>query len=157
MKRFGIGLMIVGLAGVLSMIATGGDSEIYVDRQPFDSQSLNNTNAVCTAYSLRKTYKPDGVFSLQIQVTGTGTIAYVQCEVSNNGTDFVPAVMSVPDAANDAVILTNRIFESYTATSGPNSDGNDHIQIGIPLCVDVRWRVYGTNGTSTNSMWFALQ
>ena len=60
-------------------------------------------------------YAIEGYFSLQLLVTGLGTIK-VEYEVSNNGKIYVVQV----DAADV-------IASGFTATSGPGSDGKDLI------------------------------
>ncbi len=68
-------------------------------------------NTTSDAIDLNK-YRPEGYFSLQVTITGSGT-AKIEYLLSNNGTDYLE-----PSTGAD-------ITASMTATSGPGSDGKD--------------------------------
>ena len=57
-------------------------------------------------------YRPEGYFSLQLTISGSGT-AKVEYLLSNNGVDYME-----PSSGED-------IVTAHTATSGPGADGKD--------------------------------
>jgi len=70
-----------------------------------------SANSISSAIDLNK-YRPEGYFSLQVTVTGTGT-AKIEFQLSNNGADYYE-----PSGSDD-------IVTAHTATSGPGADGKD--------------------------------
>jgi len=66
-------------------------------------------DSTSSAIDLNK-YRPEGFFSLQVTLTGTGT-AKIEHEGSNNGVDYLTPFGSID------------IVTAHTATSGPGADG----------------------------------
>jgi len=146
--------LLLGVALIVG-VALAADNKIPQVGPLFESQVLS-TNATSRAIELHM-LDPHGYYSIQVAVAGTGTLDYVQCEVTNDESTWIPVSVGIPDVDSDATILTNRFFEGYTTNSGPNSDGTDHMEIGIPLCREVRFRIYGTGGVTTNSLYLTVQ
>jgi len=116
--------------------------------------SAANTDAPSTSEVHRlDTYNPmSDDYSLQLTVSGTGTVSYVEFLASNNDTDFIPIYVVI-----DASTWTNRFFESYTTNSGPGSDGKGFVRFDPPPCSQFKIRVNRTGGASTVSAWLVIQ
>jgi len=69
-------------------------------------------SADSTSDALDLKNRPEGYFSLQVTLTGTGT-AKIEYLLSNNGSDYL-----VPSEAED-------IVTAHTVASGPGADGKD--------------------------------
>ena len=68
-------------------------------------------DSTSSAIDLNK-YRPEGFFSLQVTLTGTGT-AKIEYLLSNNGVDYMK-----PSSGED-------IVTAHTVASGPGADGKD--------------------------------
>jgi hypothetical protein len=78
----------------------------------FDAETVAaGDNAESDALDLNK-FRPEGYFSLQVELTGTGT-AKIEYLLSNNGDDYLE-----PSEGADIVL-------AHTAASGPGADGKD--------------------------------
>ena len=78
----------------------------------FDSETITaGADSTTDAIDLNK-YRPEGYFSLQLTISGSGT-AKVEYLLSNNGVDEME-----PSSGED-------IVTAHTATSGPGADGKD--------------------------------
>lgn len=75
----------------------------------------------------------EGFFSLQIAVTGDGTLKG-EYQVSNDGVTYVE-----PTGATD-------IFSGFTKTSGPGADGKDLFSFSPPLALFVKIVLTETGG-----------
>jgi len=126
-----------------SLTAPSGP-EIRAPIKLFDSVAVTNANVASSALGLDR-YRPLGMFSVQLIVTGTGTVSRVVYEVSNDGVNFVQ-----PVGASD-------IYTNFTATSGVASNGVDLQGFQPPVAGYLRLRVYATNGVSTVSAYLCMQ
>lgn len=88
----------------------------------------------------------EGFFSLQVQVTGTGTCKF-EYLLSNNNTDFFE-----PTGATD-------IAASITASSGPGSDGKDMYSFDPMIAKSLKIKCTETGGANsvTVTAWLAYQ
>ncbi len=68
-------------------------------------------DSTCDAIDLNK-FRPEGYFSLQVTLTGSGT-AKIEYLLSNNGSDYLE-----PSEGED-------IVTGHTSTSGPKTNGKD--------------------------------
>ena len=68
-------------------------------------------DSTCDAIDLNK-FRPEGYFSLQVTLTGSGT-AKIEYLLSNNGSDYLE-----PSEGED-------IVTGHTSTSGPETNGKD--------------------------------
>ena len=76
----------------------------------FDAETIAlSADSTSDAIDLNK-YRPEGYFSLQVTLTGSGT-AKIECLQSNNGDDYL-----VPSGGED-------IVTAHTVASGPGADG----------------------------------
>ena len=133
-KVCGFVLMLALAVGVV----LAADSIVYTQAHVFISESiLAGTNAVSQTYEMNE-YKPAGYFSLQMNVA-SGTVAYVAVEISNNDTDWVAAEVLIQG------VYTNRMFEAFSLTSGPASDGVGIVSFGPQVCKALRLRCYATS------------
>ena len=78
----------------------------------------------------------NGYFSIQIYITGDGTLK-AEYLVSNDGTHFIE-----PTGATD-------IFSAYTKTSGPGSDGRDIVSFEPELAGHLRIKFTETGGANS--------
>ncbi len=85
---------------------------------------------------------PNGYFSLQLGVTGTGSIA-VTGRVSNNGRDFV-------------LFDDSAIAEAFAATSGPEEDGKALLSFQPPPARFLKLTITAT-GTPAVVAWYCNQ
>lgn len=148
-----LGVLLVGaiIAGAVRFAGGAGNEDVPQLPAMFNGVAVT-TSATSPTNDMAKV-KPAGYFSLQLQVAGTGTVAYVQCEARNYSTaSWVPVYCQLADS-----VYTNRMFESYTTNSGPNADGCGLVAFGPPLARYYRLKVYATNGTVTVSGWLAVQ
>ena len=83
------------------------NTELIFDAETIAAAADSTTDAI----DLNK-YRPEGYFSLQVTLTGTGT-AKIEYLLSNNGDDYLE-----PSSGED-------IVTAHTATSGPGADGKD--------------------------------
>jgi len=98
-------------------VAAGG----YVDSEEIDFVSSD----------------PDGYVSLQIEVTGDGTIK-IEPLLSNDAINFLlPSGVSA-------------VTTGFTKTSGPNGDGKDIFTVDLGmLCASLKFRVTETGGVNS--------
>ncbi|MBU2177658.1 MAG: hypothetical protein KJ556_21410 [Gammaproteobacteria bacterium] len=145
MKHRIAGIALAGLAFclVFGLLAEAEDNNIYVV-QPFNAAAIDETNQVSIAYELSQ-FKPEGFFSFQIAVTGTGVVQTAKYELSNSGSDFV-----TPTGASD-------IVSNIASNSGPNSDGVTFVSFDPEIARFLRIRIAVTNGLATVSGWLAIQ
>lgn len=89
-------------------------------------------------------FKPVGVFALQVEVAGDGTIKG-ECLSSINGTDFV-----VPTGEDE-------IFTGFTSTSG--TSGKDIFTVTPVPSTKIKIRLTETGGSNTASVsaWLLVQ
>jgi len=82
-------------------------------------------------------HDPRGNFSLQVEVTGSGTLKG-EVLLSNDGANFIE-----PSSVFD-------IFSGFTATSGPNGDGRDIFPVELNMVVRyMKIRVTETGGANS--------
>ena len=79
---------------------------------------------------------PDGFFSLQVTLTGSGT-AKIEYQLSNDGTDYL-----TPSSASDVVT-------THTVSSGPGSDGKDIYKIESMVTRGMKIKVTETGGANS--------
>lgn len=78
----------------------------------FNSENIaKSANSTTDAIDLNK-YRPEGYFSLQVELSGSGTGKF-EYLLSNNGVDYMEPATAVD------------IVTAHTATSGPGADGKD--------------------------------
>jgi hypothetical protein len=123
-------------------------NEIYTgqDLKLFDAEAVAlSASATSVAMDL-STYKPAGVFSVQIEVTGDGTVTLAY-EVSVNGVDFV-----VPTGASE-------IVTGFTKTGGVAAGGKDLIAFYPEPCRFLRLKVTETAGANAIAInaWLCIQ
>jgi len=128
----------------ISVYAQDSAREIRVQKA-FDAVSLTNGQSSTSMAIRLDSWKPVGYFSLQMAVTaGTGSVASVNYELSNDGQTFVtPASASA-------------ICSSIATNSGPSSDGNAFYSFAPELSLYIRIKATATN-TATFSGWLAIQ
>lgn len=91
-------------------------------------------------------FNTEGFFSLQFNLTGSGT-AKVEFIISNNDVDYIE-----PTGASD-------ILSAFTSASGPGANGKDIFSFSPPLARFLKLRVTetgGANGVTVNG-WLAIQ
>ena len=84
-----------------------------------------------------KAYAQEGYFSVQLAVTGDGTLK-VEYELSNTGFDFV-----TQSASGDIII------SGFTKLSGPGSDGKDIISFEPEPALRMRIKLTETGGADS--------
>jgi len=99
---------------------------------------LAGGNSTSSTIKLRgvNPYGPDGFFSLQLALSGSG-IAKIEYLLSNNGTDFIE-----PAAATD-------ILSNFTSTSGPSNDGKTIVSFSPAICQYMQIKVTETGGSDS--------
>jgi len=126
-------LFIVAMIVLCAFSAAYGGSMKYT--KIFDATALiasaNSTSAVIDMM----TNQIDGYFSLQLAVTGDGTVK-VEYEASNDGTTY-----RIPEGVTT-------IVSGITKTSGPSADGKIIEQFEVELCRFIRFKVSETSGAS---------
>lgn len=135
------------LCAIVAVVLTAafvfaGGNRIYTKRL-FNSESLTNEAGRSPAVVYER-YKPDGYFSLQLTVTGAGTVK-VEYEISNNDADYIE-----PSTATDIVAA------GFGVTSGPASDGKTIVSFQPPISKTMRIVITAT-GTATVSAWLSMQ
>lgn len=114
----------------------------------FDAEEVAASgSATSNALSLNL-YKPDGYFSVQVEITGDGT-ATLSYTLSNNDKDYL-----VPTGASE-------IIAGLTKTSGPSGDGKNMYKFatGEPMLAKYIKFVLtetGTSETVTATVWLAM-
>ena len=81
----------------------------------FDAITITASGVARSVSLDLQAYAKEGFFSLQIELTGSGTAKF-EYEVSNDGETYI-----IQTAAADQIV------SGFTATSGPGSDGKDLI------------------------------
>ena len=106
------------------------DGTIHTEKI-FDAQAVvKNTTVTSSAIDLQRK-RPGGQFSIQLEITGDGTVT-VDWTGSNNGVDYVK-----PTTVTD-------IVAAFTKTSGPGSDGKDIYSFSPKLCRYMKIRITET-------------
>ena len=80
--------------------------------------------------------RPEGYFSLQVTLTGSGT-AKIEYSLSNNGSDYLTPSTAEP------------IVTAHTATSGPGADGKDIYIFEPEMSKFLKIKVTETGGASS--------
>jgi len=112
----------------------------------FDAQALAASGVFTTPALDLSRYSTEGFFSLQFNLTGTGT-AKVEFMISNNDVDYIE-----PTGASD-------VLSAFTVTSGPGANGKDIASFSPPLARFLKLKVTetgGANGVTVNG-WLAIQ
>jgi len=144
-----VALAVIGFGGCT--VVRAGSDDIHSPPAVFAAAAVT-TNVMSTAIDM-KTYKPAGYFSLQVEVSGTGTVRYVECEARNSTSgQWIPVYLQCANS-----VYTNRIFESWATNSGANADGTGLVGFGPPIARYYRLKVYATNGIVTVNGWLAIQ
>jgi len=139
-------------ATLATLGAMAGSDTIYQPLDPvIDGASGTNTATTSGVIQLMESYKPTRG-SLQLEVTGTGTVSYVEFLASNDKTNFVPAFVLISGS-----VYTNRFFESYTTNSGAGTDGKGFVWFDLPPAVQAKIKLNRTNGISAASCWLTVQ
>lgn len=126
---------------LVSFVSYADEREIPQVEAAFVAATPVAGSALSPVYDLEK-LRPHGFFSLQINLSAGDQIDKIQIEVSNGDSTFSIARVSVEG------VFSTDVFVNFTTTSGPGSDGVDVIQLGIPICRKVRFRLFSA-GTST--------
>jgi len=123
-----------------------GLSNIYVEKICEDQNIAASGNYTSREIRLQD-YQPEGFISLQLEVSGNGTLK-VEPLLSVNGDDYF-------QPSNTPDITTN-----FTATSGPDGNGKDifAVELGI-TCPYLKLKFTETGGSNsiTVSAWLAIQ
>ena len=123
---------------LVSSLAFAGDKTITIVSDLFDAKSISaGTNAVSSTVSLAA-YKAVGYCSIQVSLA-SGVIDAITFEVTNDGSTWSVATMNVEGAFVDLV------YDEFTTTSGPQTNGIDLIGIGLPICKQFRVRCAATS------------
>lgn len=125
--------MVFALTGVCG--ATDNKKEITVHNSFYTTAVSASGTADSSVIDLSR-LKPEGYFSLQLAVTGSGTVK-VQYMLSNDGTNYV-----IPSSATD-------IVTGFTSSSGPGSDGKDVFSFQPEIAKYIKLRVTETGGSSS--------
>jgi hypothetical protein len=112
--------------------------------QVFNAKTVVKNTAETSVEIDLNTFKPDGDFSLQIEVTGDGT-AKVEYQVSNNGTNFY-----TPEGAS-------AIFTSFTKTSGTTGKAIDGFAPELGRHIRFLATETGTSDDIVISAWLAMR
>ena len=92
-----------------------------------------------------RSFKPDGYFSVQIEVTGSGTVT-LSPELSLNDSDFLQ-----PTGVSD-------IVTGFGASSGPNSDGKDMYNIDLGMVTRyLKIKATASGASVTLNAWLCTQ
>ena len=130
MKKFLVAILLVlalsvpALSGVMTTVTT--HNAVSIDA---------SGNSTSDAIDLQRR-KIDGFFSVQVNISGSGT-AKVEYLASNDGVTYVE-----PTSASD-------ITSGMTATSGPGSDGNDFFSFSPEPMRFMKIKVTETGGASS--------
>lgn len=139
MKKLFISLFvsIVVLTAGASVAAAG-------PRKIVDAQTIAATGTYTS--SVIKLLNTDGYFSLQVEVTGDGTVKF-EYLLSNNETDFLMPTSAIA------------IATGVVKTSGPGSDGKDIYSFHPPLARELKILVTETGGANSVvvSAWLAAK
>lgn len=120
---------------LLCAAGSGGAADVLVF-SPFGPTALTLNNAVTNSAPLDvSSFHAFGYYSMQMSVTGTGTVASVETEASADAVTWVRLT-------ND----TYAVFDNCTTNTGPSLDGNHFTAISVPVTKHIRWRVAATNG-----------
>jgi len=112
-----------------------------VSKIVFSSEAVaSGTNAVSSIISLGL-MKPDGSFAAQITVTGDGTVDFTY-ECSIDGASFVEG---------------GTIYDDFSVTSGPGSDGKDVKEFYPETSKYIRFRAAATTSNMVVSASVAIQ
>ncbi len=96
-----------------------------ISNKLFDS-IIVEASGVANSVPLELSHHLEGFFSLQIELTGSGTAKF-EYSISNDGETFI---------TQSAV--ADQIVSGFTATSGPGSDGKDLISFEPELAKKMR-------------------
>jgi hypothetical protein len=140
----------VAAIAVSAIVAVAGDQAVYPVTL-WNAQSVT-TNATHQAIDLDD-YKPAGLFSVQMEVSGTTAVSAVTCEVSNNGTDFC----QVPVTLGAAGTVVTNILSGVSTNSGTANNGIVFTSFGPPIAKYLRLRCAVTGGTEIVSAWLVIQ
>jgi len=110
----------------------------------FKSKTISASGNATYNVNLRR-MNAEGFFSIQIEVTGDGTVKVEYLESNNGGTDFI-------DPEDD-------IVTGFTSSSGPDSDGKDLFSFEPNLCGMVQIKITETGGADpvVVNAWLAVQ
>lgn len=104
-----------------------------ISKDIFNGESIAASGSkTSNAFNL-SSIKPNGFFSLQLELTGDGT-GKIEFECSNDGKNFL-----TPSESED-------IVTSHTKTSGPGEDGKDIYSFTPPPCMYLRIKATETGG-----------
>jgi len=105
-------------------------------QQVFNAEAVGLGASVESAVIDINAYAEEGFFSLQVEVTGTGTAKF-EYMISNNGADYITQT-----AAADVIVA------DFVATSGPGSDGKDIISFEPEPAAKMKIKVTETGGAT---------
>lgn len=86
-----------------------------ITNKVFDAITITASGVAKSVPLDLQAYAKEGFFSLQIELTGTGTTKF-EYEISNDGETYIAQIATA-----------DQIVSGFTATSGPGSDGKDII------------------------------
>jgi hypothetical protein len=112
----------------------GAYNDVFV-KKVFSAQSVSASGIEWSEALDLGSINQDGLFSLQLLVTGDGTLQ-VEYELSHDGVNFV-----TPTTALD-------IVSAFTKTSGPGSDGKDIYSFDPELGRFMKIKVTETGGAN---------
>lgn len=134
MKRILLALL---LCVVLAASASGSPFHVRTTHNAVTvAASGSSTSTAIDFGAIKRTWQPDGYFSIQVTLTGSGTAKF-EYLISNDGVNFIE-----PTSASD-------IATGFTATSGPSSDGKDLFEFSPEPCRYMKIKVTET-GTSNS-------
>lgn len=132
-KAFSIIAILLLLLAVTATFARNGEITVV---SVFGGTSIaKSANSSSTAVDLAA-IKPEGHFSLQIALSGSGT-AKGEYTISNDGNTYIE-----PSSATD-------IFTGLTATGGPGSDGKNIYPFHPELARYIKIKITETGGSSS--------
>jgi len=125
--------------------SSGGSNITYTDTGTAFNSYVRGEPYTSTAVDLRGII-PDGSFSLQLEITGSGTAKF-EYLLSNNGADYLE-----PSTASD-------IVASFTATSGPDSDGKTLLSFRPEPARYIKIRMVETGAANsiTGNAWLMIE
>ena len=109
----------------------------------FKAQEIDDATVYSPAISLVNA-QSNGFFSIQLLLTGDGTLADLFYQVSIDGVNFLKPVSA------DSIVTT------FTATSGTGSNGRDILAFNPELAVAIKFGATVT-GTATLSAMLCMQ
>ena len=136
-------LAVVGVAAVLGVAAlalAGGGGPITVLKLIDDVGVGTNTTVAVDLGG----YNPDGRYSIELEVWGTGVVTELKYQVAN-WTNFLSPSSSSAIASN------------VTTTSGPGSDGRDLYEFDPEPARYLRFYYAVTGAAPRVSAWVAIQ